>query len=106
MPAGSGRSIFVLPWLGRTLIGTTDNDYEGGLDHVPPSHDDIEYLLEATNSFFSSDLSDADLTGAYAGVLALVADGGVPEQRWLLTVGTALAAGLLVHQLRDRIDRL
>jgi diguanylate cyclase (GGDEF)-like protein len=44
--------------------------------------------------------------GAYAGVLALVADGSVPEQRWLLTVGTALVAGLLVHQLRDRIDGL
>ena len=28
-PAGGGRTIFVLPWLGQTLIGTTDNDYEG-----------------------------------------------------------------------------
>jgi glycine/D-amino acid oxidase-like deaminating enzyme len=27
-PAGGGRTIFVLPWLGQTLIGTTDNDYE------------------------------------------------------------------------------
>lgn len=44
--------------------------------------------------------------GAYAGVLALMGDGSVPAQRWLLTVGTALVAGLLVYQLRDRIDRL
>ena len=36
VPAGGGRSIFALPWLGRTLIGTTDNDYEGTLDHIPP----------------------------------------------------------------------
>src|SRR3954465_2333694 len=43
--------------------------------------------------------------GAYAGVLAVMAH-GVPMQRWLLTIGTALVAGLLVHQLRDRIDRL
>ena len=35
-PAGSGRTVFVLPWLGRTLVGTTDNDYEGSLEHVPP----------------------------------------------------------------------
>src|SRR5215213_8857279 len=28
VPAGGGRSIFALPWLGRTLIGTTDNDYD------------------------------------------------------------------------------
>ena len=29
VPAGEGRTIFALPWLGRTLVGTTDNDYEG-----------------------------------------------------------------------------
>ena len=75
VPAGSGRSIFVLPWLGRTLIGTTDNDYQGGLDHVPPSETDIEYLLDATNSFFGSALGAGDLTGAYAGVRPLISTG-------------------------------
>ena len=29
VPAGEGRTIFALPWLGRSLIGTTDNNYEG-----------------------------------------------------------------------------
>ncbi len=45
VPAGEGRSIFALPWLGRSLIGTTDNDYEGGLDHIPADDGDVEYLL-------------------------------------------------------------
>ena len=54
VPAGGGRSIFVLPWLGRTLIGTTDNDYEGSLEHVPPADDDVAYLLEAVNAFFGT----------------------------------------------------
>ncbi len=75
VPAGSGRSIFVLPWLGRTLIGTTDNDYEGSVDHVPPGEDDIEYLLAATNEFFGTSLGAADLTGAYAGVRPLISTG-------------------------------
>jgi glycerol-3-phosphate dehydrogenase len=76
VPAGKGRSIFVLPWLGRTLIGTTDNDYEGGsLDHVPPSGEDLEYLLDATNEFFGSSLAEADVTGAYAGVRPLISTG-------------------------------
>ncbi len=35
VPAGGGRSIFALPWLGRTLLGTTDNDYEGELNGPP-----------------------------------------------------------------------
>jgi glycerol-3-phosphate dehydrogenase len=76
VPAGGGRSIFVLPWLGRTLIGTTDNDYESAdLDHVPPSGDDVEYLLDAVNEFFATSIAPSDLTGAYAGVRPLISTG-------------------------------
>jgi glycerol-3-phosphate dehydrogenase len=75
VPAGGGRSIFALPWLGRTLVGTTDNDYEGSVDHVQPSTDDVEYLLDACRRFFARDLSFADVTGAYAGVRPLISLG-------------------------------
>jgi len=75
VPAGSGRTIFALPWLGHTLVGTTDNDYEGPLDHVKPSGDDIGYLLDAVNEFFGSALGAGDLTGAFAGVRPLISTG-------------------------------
>src|SRR5207248_7756494 len=75
VPAGEGRSIFALPWLGRSLIGTTDNDYEGDIDHVRPSAEDIEYLLNATNAFFGTSLSREQVTGAYAGVRPLISTG-------------------------------
>jgi glycerol-3-phosphate dehydrogenase len=75
VPVGDGRFLFALPWQGRTLIGTTDTDYEGDLDHIPPSEDDLEYILEATNAFFGTDLGAADLTGAYAGVRPLISTG-------------------------------
>ena len=52
VPAGGGRTIFVLPWLGQTLIGTTDTDHEGSADHVQPSPEEVDYLLEAVNAFF------------------------------------------------------
>src|SRR4051794_28656656 len=68
VPTPDGRFIFVLPWLGRTLVGTTDNDYEGPLEHVPPSLDDVESLLTACNEFFDVELGPEQLTGAYAGV--------------------------------------
>ena len=74
-PAGGGRTIFVLPWLGQTLIGTTDNDYEGDLEHIKPAHEDIEYLLSAVNEFFGSDLQPGDIAGAYAGVRPLISTG-------------------------------
>jgi glycerol-3-phosphate dehydrogenase len=75
VPAGEGRSIFALPWLGRSLLGTTDNNYEGDIDHVKPSHADVEYLLAATNSFFGTSLGTGDLAGAYAGVRPLISSG-------------------------------
>src|SRR3954452_5383301 len=75
VPAGSGRSIFALPWLGRTLVGTTDNDYDGPLEHVPPDPDDVDYLLDACNAFFGESLTAADVTGAYAGVRPLISSG-------------------------------
>jgi glycerol-3-phosphate dehydrogenase len=75
VPAGGGRTVFVLPWLDRTLVGTTDNDYEGPLDHVPASGEDIVYLLEAVNTYFGTSLGPDDLTGAYAGVRPLISTG-------------------------------
>jgi glycerol-3-phosphate dehydrogenase len=75
VPAGGGRSIFALPWLGRSLIGTTDNDYEGEVEHVRPAADDVDYLLDAVNAFFGSTLTIDDLCGAYAGVRPLISTG-------------------------------
>lgn len=75
VPSGGGRFIFVLPWLGRTLLGTTDEAYEGDFDHVPPGASDVEYLLDAANDFFGTALTASDLTGAYAGVRPLISTG-------------------------------
>jgi glycerol-3-phosphate dehydrogenase len=75
VPAGTGRTIFALPWLGRALVGTTDHDYDGPLDHIKPSPEDIDYLLDATNGFFGSALGGTDLTGAFAGVRPLISMG-------------------------------
>jgi glycerol-3-phosphate dehydrogenase len=74
-PAGGGRTIFVLPWLGRTLIGTTDNDYEGDLERVKPAEEDVRYLLDAVNAFFATGLEPGDIAGAYAGVRPLISSG-------------------------------
>jgi glycerol-3-phosphate dehydrogenase len=72
VPAGQGRSIFALPWLGQSLIGTTDRDYEGSLEHPQPSSEDVEYLLKAVNRFFDRELGFDDVAGAYAGVRPLI----------------------------------
>jgi glycerol-3-phosphate dehydrogenase len=75
VPAREGRMIFSLPWYGRTLIGTTDNDFDGDVVHPRPASDDIGYLLEAANEFFGTSLAQSDLVGAYAGVRPLISSG-------------------------------
>jgi len=75
VPAGEDRTIFALPWYGRTLIGTTDRDYDGDIDHVEPSGGDIDYLLDAVNNFFGTSIDRSRITGAYAGVRPLIASG-------------------------------
>jgi glycerol-3-phosphate dehydrogenase len=76
VPAGGGRAIFALPWLGSTLIGTTDNEYDANdLDHVRPARDDIAYLLGAINAYFGTALAREHTTGAYAGVRPLISTG-------------------------------
>ncbi len=75
VPAGGDRTIFALPWLGQTLIGTTDNDYEGSLEHPEVALEDVEYLLEAVNAFFDTDFGSGEVAGAYAGVRPLISTG-------------------------------
>jgi len=75
VPAGGGRTIFALPWLGRSLIGTTDNNYDGDIGHVRPAGQDIEYLLDAVNACFGTALATEHLAGAFAGVRPLISTG-------------------------------
>ena len=75
VPAGEGRMIFSLPWYGRTLVGTTDNDFEGDTAHPRPAEEDVAYLLEAVNDFFGTSLGESNLVGAYAGVRPLISTG-------------------------------
>ena len=42
---------------------------------MPASGDDVDYLLEAVNDFFGTELGADDLTGAYAGVRPLISTG-------------------------------
>jgi glycerol-3-phosphate dehydrogenase len=75
VPAGEGRMIFSLPWYGRTLIGTTDTDFDGDTAHPRPAAEEVDYLLQAVNDFFGTGLGESDLVGAYAGVRPLISTG-------------------------------
>ncbi|HZB09650.1 MAG TPA: FAD-dependent oxidoreductase, partial [Rubrobacter sp.] len=67
-----GRPYFIVPWNGRYLIGTTDVRYEGDLDYVSASEEEIKYLLDETNYVIpGARLSRDDVLYTYAGVRPL-----------------------------------
>ncbi len=66
-----GRVFFIIPWYGRTLVGTTDTDYGGDLNNVRVEEQDIDYLLEAANHYLSKTWTAGDVIGSYAGLRAL-----------------------------------
>lgn len=76
-----GRIFFAIPYEEDfTLIGTTDADHYGPLDHVEASAEEIAYLCEGANRFFRHQIAPADVIWSYAGVRPLVDDGsGRPE---------------------------
>jgi glycerol-3-phosphate dehydrogenase len=67
-----GRVFFVIPWLGKTLIGTTDTLDAGGPDAVSVTPEDVAYLLEGHNAYFSHPLSESDIVGSFAGLRPLL----------------------------------
>lgn len=69
------RILFVIPWGERTIIGTTDTDYEGSLDVVRADDSDIQYVLSIANQFFpATNLTRADVISTWAGLRPLIAD--------------------------------
>ncbi|MEM8640433.1 MAG: glycerol-3-phosphate dehydrogenase [Cyanobacteria bacterium P01_G01_bin.54] len=66
------RPFFIVPWLGRVLIGTTDLRFGGDLDRVKANTDEIDYLLNETNAILpTANLSRADIKFTYSGVRPL-----------------------------------
>ncbi|MEW6304074.1 MAG: glycerol-3-phosphate dehydrogenase/oxidase [Verrucomicrobiota bacterium] len=69
------RILFAIPWGERTVLGTTDTDYNGPLDRVTAEASDVAYLLEVANRFFpQAHLTPRDVISTWAGLRPLIAD--------------------------------
>jgi len=70
-----GRAIFIMPWKGETLIGTTETPYQGDPDQVRPLPEEEEYLLNVARHYFSSAacMTRADIRERFAGLRVLPA---------------------------------
>jgi glycerol-3-phosphate dehydrogenase len=64
--------LFVLPWGGQWIVGTTDTDWRFGLDHPAATRADIDYLLDHVNRVLAEPLAPADIIAVYVGLRPLV----------------------------------
>ena len=68
-----GRVLFLLPWQGKTLVGTTDNPAK--IEENPKaSEDDINYILRHVDKYFSIPVTRKDVKSAWSGLRPLVSD--------------------------------
>lgn len=71
------RPVFIFPWEGATLIGTTDLDHHNDLDCEPGiTHKEVDYLLQLITEYFPNyQLARKDVISSYAGVRPVIASG-------------------------------
>jgi len=63
------RAVFVLPWHGNTLLGTTESLFEGDPDKVEPQESDKAYLLTVLKHYFPD--FHGEVIDAFAGLRVL-----------------------------------
>jgi glycerol-3-phosphate dehydrogenase len=112
------RILFAIPWGERTILGTTDTDYNGSLNQVTVEQAEIQYILGVVNRFFpAAALTDSDVISAWAGLRPLIADANgkpsdisrsheirMPEPGWWDVAGGKLTTyRLMAEQTVDQI---
>ncbi len=77
-----GRVLFCIPWLGKTLIGTTDTVRDDLPQEPLPQAAEIDFLLDAAAALLARRPTRADIRAQFAGLRPLVkAAGGMPTSR-------------------------
>jgi glycerol-3-phosphate dehydrogenase len=115
------RMIFVIPWRDFSLVGTTDTDFDGDLDRVYATGDEVRYLLsEVRQAVPDPRVAFDEVLYTYAGVRPLSFEEGhrasdvsrahkIVEEadgRLLSITGTKLTCfRSLAEQLGDRVTR-
>lgn len=74
------RAMFVIPWEGATLVGTTDIDHDPELEksheETFASQEEIAYMLEALDFLFPSlELSEEDILSSFSGLRPIIDTG-------------------------------
>jgi len=66
-----GRVLFAIPWMGRLLVGTTDEEVKG-VEQRGVTEAEVEYLLRHLNRHLAKEVKRGEIVGGFAGVRPLV----------------------------------
>lgn len=97
-----GRHVFILPWRGYSLIGTTYGPYAGDIDKVRATEEDVQEMMMDINSALGNEvLRREDVVHAYAGLYPLIDDFINPK----VYQGTGKYQ-IIDHSAKDGLDGL
>lgn len=68
-----GRVLFILPWEGHALVGTTDEPAVLS-EHPPVTDREVDYLLRHVGRYFNLKVGRDDIKAVWAGLRPLVSD--------------------------------
>lgn len=71
-----GRVLFVVPWLGKTLIGTTDTPREDIPWEPAALPEEIDFILNTAGQYLAKAPTKADVRSVFVGLRPLVKAGG------------------------------
>ena len=73
-----GRVVFLIPWLGAAIAGTTDAD-SPVTDRPRAAEADVEFILEALKDYLNIDVRREDVRSVWAGLRPLAVDPNVDD---------------------------
>jgi glycerol-3-phosphate dehydrogenase len=66
--------LFLIPWEGKWIVGTTDTPYDGDRAEPCATSKDVQYILDQANRVLEPKLREDQIIGIYAGLRPLVAN--------------------------------
>ena len=69
-----GRVVFLVPWQGVAIAGTTDTPLQADLKHdIQPISRDVDFILDSVESYTNLKINQKDIKSVWAGVRPLAA---------------------------------
>jgi len=92
------KHFFMLPWRGKTLIGTTDTEFKDEPDNLTVTQQDKEEFIQLINENFPVNLTTNDIVHSYAGIRPLVEESEVSS-----TYKTSRKHEIIDHGKTDKV---